>query len=304
MQRTSRTSWMKTLCCCPINRVNPITDSTEELPEDQLEELSISTLEKEALPKSIACEQASEHAPQEDLVLELPQAGAEEPPLRPLEESRAAYEHALQEDLVVKPPEAWAKKQPQRTLKAYGAAYEHGKYSGIIPLLRNNPVDQGGALLLALVGETSLRTCQSTHHVTTQKTLSISPRWPFQDVKLGSDSTKHRGDLSLEGRPGRCCVSQVEEEKWPLQLSAALRHQIPKRSLVIFFKIRSTEVSGDDEEDWKSKSEHGTWGERLCSESLKTWTWTPEVVEPPQHQEPHLDQIRGGLIASLLRVLI
>ncbi|XP_070641593.1 uncharacterized protein [Bos indicus] len=125
MQRTSRTSWMKTLCCCPINRVNPITDSTEELPEDQLEELSISTLEKEALPKSIACEQASEHAPQEDLVLELPQAGAEEPPLRPLEESRAAYEHALQEDLVVKPPEAWAKKQPQRTLKAYGAAYEH-----------------------------------------------------------------------------------------------------------------------------------------------------------------------------------
>ncbi|XP_059740372.1 uncharacterized protein [Bos taurus] len=193
----------------------------------------------------------TDKAPQEDLVLELPQARAEEPPLRPLEESRAAYEHALQEDLVVKPREAWAKKQPQRTLKAYGAAYEHGKYSGIIPLLRNNPVDQGGALLLALVGETSLRTCQSTHHVTTQKTLSISPRWPFQDVKLGSDSTKHRGDLSLEGRPGRCCVSQVEEEKWPLQLSAALRHQ-----------IRSTEVSGDDEEDWKSKSEHGTWGER------------------------------------------
>ncbi|XP_070641584.1 uncharacterized protein [Bos indicus] len=283
MQRTSRTSWMKTLCCCPINRVNPITDSTEELPEDQLEELSISTLEKEALPKSIACEQASEHAPQEDLVLELPQAGAEEPPLRPLEESRAAYEHALQEDLVVKPPEAWAKKQPQRTLKAYGAAYEHGKYSGIIPLLRNNPVDQGGALLLALVGETSLRTCQSTHHVTTQKTLSISPRWPFQDVKLTVF--------------WKVLASVMRKTMQPLQLSAALRHQ-----------IRSTEVSGDDEEDWKSKSEHGTWGERLCSESLKTWTWTPswtpEVVEPPQHQEPHLDQIRGGLIASLLRVLI
>ncbi|XP_059740371.1 uncharacterized protein [Bos taurus] len=219
----------------------------------------------------------TDKAPQEDLVLELPQARAEEPPLRPLEESRAAYEHALQEDLVVKPREAWAKKQPQRTLKCF--------------LLSNHRhMEQP-------MNTTSLRTCQSTHHVTTQKTLSISPRWPFQDVKLGSDSTKHRGDLSLEGRPGRCCVSQVEEEKWPLQLSAALRHQ-----------IRSTEVSGDDEEDWKSKSEHGTWGERLCSESLKTWTWTPswtpEVVEPPQHQEPHLDQIRGGLIASLLRVLI
>ncbi|XP_070641586.1 uncharacterized protein [Bos indicus] len=263
MQRTSRTSWMKTLCCCPINRVNPITDSTEELPEDQLEELSISTLEKEALPKSIACEQASEHAPQEDLVLELPQAGAEEPPLRPLEESRAAYEHALQEDLVVKPPEAWAKKQPQRTLKCF--------------LLSNHRhMEQP-------MNTTSLRTCQSTHHVTTQKTLSISPRWPFQDVKLTVF--------------WKVLASVMRKTMQPLQLSAALRHQ-----------IRSTEVSGDDEEDWKSKSEHGTWGERLCSESLKTWTWTPswtpEVVEPPQHQEPHLDQIRGGLIASLLRVLI
>ncbi|XP_070641588.1 uncharacterized protein [Bos indicus] len=232
MQRTSRTSWMKTLCCCPINRVNPITDSTEELPEDQLEELSISTLEKEALPKSIACEQASEHAPQEDLVLELPQAGAEEPPLRPLEESRAAYEHALQEDLVVKPPEAWAKKQPQRTLKCF--------------LLSN--------------------------HRHMEQPMNTTVFW-------------------------KVLASVMRKTMQPLQLSAALRHQ-----------IRSTEVSGDDEEDWKSKSEHGTWGERLCSESLKTWTWTPswtpEVVEPPQHQEPHLDQIRGGLIASLLRVLI
>ena len=53
---------------------------------------------------------------------------------------------------------------------------------------------------------------------------------------------------------------------------------------------------------------HLCWCCRLCSESLKTWTWTsswtPEGMEPPQHPEPHLDQIRGGLIASLLRVLI
>ena len=33
------------------------------------------------------------------------------------------------------------------------ATYEHGKYSGNIFLLRNNLVDEGGVLLLALVGE-------------------------------------------------------------------------------------------------------------------------------------------------------
>ena len=53
MSRTSRTSWMKRVCFWPHNRVHPLTDSTEELPEDQLEELSISTLEEEALPNSI-----------------------------------------------------------------------------------------------------------------------------------------------------------------------------------------------------------------------------------------------------------
>ena len=29
MSRTSRTSWMKRVCCWPHNRVHPITDSTE-----------------------------------------------------------------------------------------------------------------------------------------------------------------------------------------------------------------------------------------------------------------------------------
>lgn len=62
--------------------MHPLTDSTEELPEDQLEELSVSTLEEEALPNSTACEQASEHAPQEDMAVEPPQAGAEDEPLR------------------------------------------------------------------------------------------------------------------------------------------------------------------------------------------------------------------------------
>ncbi|KAI4578087.1 hypothetical protein MJG53_010942 [Ovis ammon polii x Ovis aries] len=80
-----RTSQVKRLRCWPHNRVHP-SGSTEDLPEEQLEERSISTLEEEALPYSITHEQAGEHAPQEHLVLEPPQAGAEEPPLHPLEE--------------------------------------------------------------------------------------------------------------------------------------------------------------------------------------------------------------------------
>ncbi|XP_055439744.1 uncharacterized protein LOC129654261 [Bubalus kerabau] len=103
MSRKSRSSWLKRVSFWPHNRVHPITDSTEELPEDQPEELPISTLEEEALPNSIACEQASEHAPQEHLVLELPQAGAEDPPLPPLEAAGEASERGFTEDLPVNP---------------------------------------------------------------------------------------------------------------------------------------------------------------------------------------------------------
>ncbi|XP_044799040.2 uncharacterized protein LOC112585106 isoform X4 [Bubalus bubalis] len=103
MSRTSKSSWLKRVSFWPHNRVHPITDSTEELPEDQPEELPISTLEEEALPNSIACEQASEHAPQEHLVLELPQAGAEDPPLPPLEAAGEASERGFTEDLPVNP---------------------------------------------------------------------------------------------------------------------------------------------------------------------------------------------------------
>ncbi|XP_055439739.1 uncharacterized protein LOC129654260 [Bubalus kerabau] len=103
MSRTSKSSWLKRVSFWPHNRVHPITDSTEELPENQLEGLPISTLEEEALPNSIACEQASEHAPQEHLVLELPQAGAEDPPLPPLEAAGEASERGFTEDLPVNP---------------------------------------------------------------------------------------------------------------------------------------------------------------------------------------------------------
>ncbi|XP_045021679.1 uncharacterized protein LOC112582654 isoform X2 [Bubalus bubalis] len=103
MSRTSRSSWLKRVSFWPHNRVHPITDSTEELPENQPEGLPISTLEEEALPNSIACEQAIEHAPQEHLVLELPQAGAEDPPLPPLEAAGEASERGFTEDLPVNP---------------------------------------------------------------------------------------------------------------------------------------------------------------------------------------------------------
>ncbi|XP_070624934.1 uncharacterized protein [Bos indicus] len=87
MSRTSRTSWMKRVCCWPRNRVHPLTDSTEELPEDQPEGLSTSMLEGEALPNSIAREQASEHVPQEDMVVELPQDWAEDKLLKTVDVS-------------------------------------------------------------------------------------------------------------------------------------------------------------------------------------------------------------------------
>ncbi|XP_070641575.1 uncharacterized protein [Bos indicus] len=125
MSRTSRTSWMKRVCCWPHNRVHPISDSTEELPEDHLEGLSVSRLEEEAPPNSIAREQASEHVPQEDMVVELPQDWAEDEPLRTVDESGEACEHAPQEHLVVELPQAEAEESPLRPLEAAGAANEH-----------------------------------------------------------------------------------------------------------------------------------------------------------------------------------
>ncbi|KAG5202151.1 hypothetical protein JEQ12_003541 [Ovis aries] len=90
---------------------------------------------------ALACRAAYAHGPQKVLVVGVPQASAEEQPLWTLKTYGAAYEHAPQEDLVVKRREAWAEKQPMRTPKESGAVYEHGKYSGTIPLLRNNLVD-------------------------------------------------------------------------------------------------------------------------------------------------------------------
>ncbi|KAI4562939.1 hypothetical protein MJT46_010548 [Ovis ammon polii x Ovis aries] len=111
-----RTSQMKRLRCWPHNRVHP-SGSTEDLPEEQLEERSISTLEEEALPYSIAHEQASEHAPQEDMAVELSQDQAAEEPLDTVNESGEAYEHAPQEHLVLEPPQAGAEEPPLHPLE-------------------------------------------------------------------------------------------------------------------------------------------------------------------------------------------
>ncbi|XP_045021829.1 uncharacterized protein LOC123327534 [Bubalus bubalis] len=74
---------------------------------------------------ALACEQASEHVPQEDMVVELPQDWAEDEPLRTVDESGEACEHAPQEHLVVELPQAWAEESPLRPLEAAGAANEH-----------------------------------------------------------------------------------------------------------------------------------------------------------------------------------
>ncbi|XP_059740373.1 uncharacterized protein [Bos taurus] len=215
--------------------------------------------------------------------------------------------------MVVDLPQGWAADEPLRTADQSRKAYEHGKYSGIIILLRDNPTDKAPQedLVLELpqarAEEPPLRPLEESraaYEHALQEDLVVKPReaWakkqPQRTLKCFLLSNHRHMEQPMNTTVfWKVLASVMRKTMQPLQLSAALRHQ-----------IRSTEVSGDDEEDWKSKSEHGTWGERLCSESLKTWTWTPswtpEVVEPPQHQEPHLDQIRGGLIASLLRVLI
>ncbi|KAI4578089.1 hypothetical protein MJG53_010944 [Ovis ammon polii x Ovis aries] len=102
---------------------------------------ALSVLSADPWGCALACRAACAHGPQKVLVVGVPQASAEEQPLWTLKTYGAAYEHAPQEDLVVKRREAWAEKQPMRTPKESGAVYEHGKYSGTIPLLRNNLVD-------------------------------------------------------------------------------------------------------------------------------------------------------------------
>ncbi|XP_044799154.2 uncharacterized protein LOC112585126 isoform X2 [Bubalus bubalis] len=124
---TSTTSWVRRFRSWPRNRVHPTTDTVEELPEDELEELSNSNLQEESLPTSVACGAAYEHGPQNILVVEVHQAYDEEEPLKNLKTYGTAYEHAPQEGLVVKQQrEIWVEKQPLRAPKESGAVFEYG----------------------------------------------------------------------------------------------------------------------------------------------------------------------------------
>ncbi|XP_024845026.1 uncharacterized protein [Bos taurus] len=305
MSRTSRTSWMKRVCCWPHNRVHPLTDSTEELPEVQLEGLFTSTLEGEALPNSIAREQASEHVPQEDmvvelprdwaedkalktvdesgeacehgkysgiiillrdnptdkapqehLVVELPQAGAEESPLRPLEAAGAANEHVPQEDMVVELPQDWAEDEPLRTVDESGEACEHAPQEHLVVELPQAGAEESPLRPLEAAG------AANEHDFT--EDLPVNP--PCDNT----EETQCFSKVALSGCESECFLenassSDVEEnaatpdECCPQTPRNCMVHiedleesktiEIPKRSLVIFLKTASGEVSSDDEED-------------------------------------------------------
>ncbi|KAI4537094.1 hypothetical protein MG293_013297 [Ovis ammon polii] len=64
-----------------------------------------------------AHEQASEHAPQEDMAVELSQDQAAEEPLDTVNESGEANEHAPQEHPVLEPPQAGAEEPPLHPLE-------------------------------------------------------------------------------------------------------------------------------------------------------------------------------------------
>ncbi|KAI4578086.1 hypothetical protein MJG53_010941 [Ovis ammon polii x Ovis aries] len=104
-------------CWLPCLYRRPPGPGDGDLPEEQLEERSISTLEEEALPYSITHEQAGEHAPQEDMAVELSQDRAAEEPLDTVNESGEANEHAPQEHLVLEPPQAGAEEPPLHPLE-------------------------------------------------------------------------------------------------------------------------------------------------------------------------------------------
>ncbi|XP_070624011.1 uncharacterized protein [Bos indicus] len=224
MSRTSRTSWMKRVCCWPHNRVHPISDSTEELPEDHLEGLSVSRLEEEAPPNSIAREQASEHVPQEDMVVELPQDWAEDEPLKTVDESGEACEHAPQEHVVVELPQAGAEESPLQPLEAAGAANEHD-FTEDLPV--NPPCDNTEET--QCFSKVALSGCESDCFV----------------ENVSSNDAEENAATPDECCPQtpRNCMVHIED------LEESKTIEIPKRSLVIFLKTASGEVSSDDEED-------------------------------------------------------
>ncbi|XP_061238126.1 uncharacterized protein LOC133227545 isoform X3 [Bos javanicus] len=305
MSRTSRTSWMKRVCCWPHNRVHPLSDSTEELPEDHLEGLSVSRLEEEAPPNSIAREQASEHVPQEDmvvelpqdwaedeplrtvdesgegcehgkysgiiillrdnptdkalqehLVVELPQAGAKESPLRPLEAAGAANEHVPQEDRVVELPQDWAEDEPLRTMDESGEGCEHAPQEHLVVELPQAGAKESPLRPLEAAGAANEHDftedlpvnppCDNTEQTQCFSKVALSGCESDCFVEnLGSNDAEENAATPDECCPQtpRNCMVHIED------LEESKTIEIPKRSLVIFLKTASGEVSSDDEED-------------------------------------------------------
>ncbi|XP_055263305.1 uncharacterized protein LOC129544165 isoform X5 [Moschus berezovskii] len=163
-------------------------------------------------------------AQQEDLLEEQPQAGAEEPPQPTLKAAAEATEPASREDQLVEHLQAGAEEPPMPTGKAVGALKEHGFREDLpVNLLCDNTEESACFSKVAPSG------CESDC---------------FLESVSSSDAEENTAtpDACCPQRP-ESCMAHIEdlEESKPVE--------IPKRSLVIFLKIPTGEVSSDDEED-------------------------------------------------------
>ncbi|XP_059740487.1 uncharacterized protein [Bos taurus] len=192
--------------------------------EDLVVELPQAGAEESALPPVEAAGAANEHVPQEDMVVELPQDWAEDKALKTVDESGDACEHVPKEDLVVELPQAGAEETPLGPLEAAGAANEHD-FTEDLPV--NLPCDNTEET--QCFSKVALSGCESDCFV----------------ENVSSNDAEENAATPDECCPQtpRNCMVHIED------LEESKTIEIPKRYLVIFLKTASGEVSSDDEED-------------------------------------------------------
>ncbi|XP_043342207.1 uncharacterized protein LOC122708283 isoform X4 [Cervus elaphus] len=196
--RRSVTSWLKRVSCWPHNRVHALTDPDEELPEGQVEEVSNSTLEEEALPSSVTCEADNEHASQESLVMapfqDLPEVQA----LSTVnsQESGEASEHASQESLVMAPFQDLPEVQALSTVNSQesGEASEHASQESLVMApFQDLPEVQ------ALSTVNSQESGEASEHAS-QESLVMAPFQDLPEVQaLSTVNSQESGEASEHG---------------------------------------------------------------------------------------------------------
>ncbi|XP_043342216.1 uncharacterized protein LOC122452557 isoform X9 [Cervus canadensis] len=170
----------------------------QELPEGQVEEVSNSTLEEEALPSSVTCEADNEHASQESLVMapfqDLPEVQA----LSTVnsQESGEASEHASQESLVMAPFQDLPEVQALSTVNSQesGEASEHASQESLVMApFQDLPEVQ------ALSTVNSQESGEASEHAS-QESLVMAPFQDLPEVQaLSTVNSQESGEASEHG---------------------------------------------------------------------------------------------------------